>query len=129
MRKNNLNFPSNATVESTNESAPTKNSTSKLEKRKHEETETEEAESEEVEETGNRHKQIKSTDPNLEIRSNRVSSLPVEDTPHYSFIMDLKISSTKMATAELCGLHLAEKLKEMGADVIIRECKAQVLST
>jgi len=126
MRKNNLNFPSNATVESTNESVPTKNSTSKLEKRKHEETETDKAEEEE---TGNRHKHIKSTDSNSEIRSNRVSSLPVEDTPHYSFIMDLKISSTKMATAELCGLHLAEKLKEMGADVIIRECKAQVLST
>lgn len=53
----------------------------------------------------------------------------VENMPHFSFIMDLKIDNQKMEKAELCGLHLAEKLKELGADVIIRECKAQVLKT
>jgi len=54
---------------------------------------------------------------------------PVENMPHFSFIMDLKIDNTKLAKAELCGMHLAEKLKEQGADVIIRECKAQVLNS
>ena len=121
MRKNNLNFPSNATT--------TTNSTSNLEKRKHEETETE-TETEEEKAPRNQNKQLKSEDSKSEIRSNPVSILPpVENSPHYSFIMDLKVKNAKMATAELCGLHLAEKLKEMGADVIIRECKAQVLST
>lgn len=49
---------------------------------------------------------------------------PVENAPHYSFIVDLKINNEKMAKAELCGMHLAEKMKEQGADIIIRECKA-----
>jgi len=53
----------------------------------------------------------------------------VENNPHYSFIMDLKIENNKMEKAELCGLHLAEKLKEQGADVIIRECKAQAIKS
>lgn len=52
---------------------------------------------------------------------------PVENAPHYSFIVDLKINNEKMAKAELCGLHLAEKMKEQGADIIIRECKAQAM--
>lgn len=54
---------------------------------------------------------------------------PVENTPHFSFIMDLKINKNKLTKAELCGLHLAEKMKEQGADIIIRECKAQVLKS
>lgn len=57
------------------------------------------------------------------------NELAVENMPHYSFIMDLKIDNSKMEKAELCGLHLAEKLKEQGADVIIRECKAQTLKS
>lgn len=44
----------------------------------------------------------------------------------YSFIVDLKIDKIKMSKAELCGLHLAEKLKERGADILINEIKAQV---
>ena len=54
---------------------------------------------------------------------------PVENTPHYSFIVDLKINAEKMAKAELCGMHLAEKMKEQGADIIIRECKAQAMKS
>ena len=46
---------------------------------------------------------------------------------HFSFIVDLNIEQNKMIKAELCGLHLAQKLKDKGADVIIRECKDQVL--
>jgi hydroxymethylbilane synthase len=44
----------------------------------------------------------------------------------YSYIVDLKIDRIKMSKAELCGLHLAEKLKEKGADVLISEMKAQL---
>ena len=43
---------------------------------------------------------------------------------YYSFIADLNISENKLIKAELCGLHLAQKLKEKGADVLINECKA-----
>lgn len=53
------------------------------------------------------------------------SEIKLDNFPHFSFIMDLKISTNKMAKAELCGLHLAEILKEQGADIIIRECKMQ----
>jgi hypothetical protein len=45
---------------------------------------------------------------------------------HYSFITDVNISANKMIRAELCGLHLAEKLKERGADLLINEVKAIV---
>jgi porphobilinogen deaminase len=48
---------------------------------------------------------------------------------HFSFIVDLNIEQNKMIKAELCGLHLAQKLKDKGADVIIRECKDQVNKT
>lgn len=43
---------------------------------------------------------------------------------YYSFIADLNISENKLIKAELCGLHLAQKLKEKGADILISECKA-----
>lgn len=56
-----------------------------------------------------------------------VSVEPVENSPHYSFIVDLKINNEKMVKAELCGMHLAEKMIEQGADIIIRECKAQAM--
>lgn len=49
-----------------------------------------------------------------------------EKLRHYSFITDMNISANKMIRAELCGLHLAEKLKERGADVLINEVKAIV---
>jgi hypothetical protein len=45
---------------------------------------------------------------------------------HYSFIVDLKIDENKMMKAELCGLHLAERLKEKGADLLINEIKSKV---
>lgn len=44
----------------------------------------------------------------------------------FSFIVDLNFDQNKMIKAELCGLHLAQRLKDKGADVIIRECKEQV---
>jgi hydroxymethylbilane synthase len=113
MRKNNIKLPSNETV-----AIKQVNSNSKLEKRKLEDDENSESSN----------KQIKS-DSKLEIGHQHRSVEPVENMPHYSFIMDLKISNNKMATAELCGMHLAEKMKEMGADIIIRECKAQVMNT
>ena len=43
---------------------------------------------------------------------------------YYSFIADLNISENKLIKAELCGLHLAQKLKEKGADILINQCKA-----
>lgn len=61
--------------------------------------------------------------------------LRVEDSPPtsqatppnmYSFIMDLNIKECKMVKSELCGLHLAEKLKEKGAEVLINQIKAQI---
>ncbi len=125
MRKNNLSFPSNKTITTTT-TETNKNSTNILEKRKHE-IDSDETDDED---TGNRKKLIKPANSTTEIYSKKMNyPSPVENTPHYSFIVDLKIKSTKMATAELCGLHLAEKLKEMGADSVIRECKAQVLNT
>ena len=46
---------------------------------------------------------------------------------HFSYIVDLKMDQNKMIKAELCGLHLAQKIKDKGGDVLIRECKEQVL--
>jgi hypothetical protein len=45
---------------------------------------------------------------------------------YYSFIIDVNIDENKMIKAELCGLHLAERLKEQGADLLINEVKAIV---
>ena len=45
----------------------------------------------------------------------------------FSFIVDVNIDQNKMIKAELCGLHLAQKLKDKGADIIIKECKEQIL--
>lgn len=114
MRKNNSNLPSREPIDlpkgsTSSDSLPN----NKQEKRKHKEVD-------ETFKEENRNKLSKSED-SLAILE------PVENSPHYSFIMDLKVSNTKMAKAELCGLHLAEKMKEMGADMIIRECKAQTL--
>lgn len=44
----------------------------------------------------------------------------------YSFIVDLNIDENKLIKAELCGLHLAERLKEKGADILINEIKNKV---
>ena len=44
----------------------------------------------------------------------------------YSFIIDLNIQENRLIKAELCGLHLAERLKDKGADVLINEIKAQI---
>lgn len=49
-----------------------------------------------------------------------------EEVKHYSFITDLNFDENKMIKAELCGLHLAQKLKERGADILINEIKIQV---
>lgn len=114
MRKNNSNLPSSEPIDLPKESTSSDSlPNNKQEKRKHEEVD-------ETFKEENRNKLSKSED-SLAILE------PVENSPHYSFIMDLKVSNTKMAKAELCGLHLAEKMKEMGADMIIRECKAQTL--
>lgn len=111
MRKNNqLNFPQSKN-QSTAEPSTSNQNSEHLNKRKL----TEEDES-------NNQKHIKSEE-------SVIVQEPVENMPHYSFIMDLKIDNAKLATAELCGMHLAEKMKEQGADVIIRECKAQVLNS
>ncbi|CAF0740589.1 unnamed protein product [Brachionus calyciflorus] len=48
---------------------------------------------------------------------------------HYCYITDLSIDENKMLKAELCGLHLAQKLKEKGADILIEEIKIQVHSS
>ena len=63
----------------------------------------------------------------LKTNAEQEQGVNMDEVMQFSFIVDLKISETKMAKAELCGMHLAEKLKEQGADVIIRECKAQTL--
>lgn len=63
-----------------------------------------------------------------------VESKPEDNKPQsahsllksYSFIVDMNIRECRMIKAELCGLHLAEKLKERGADVLISEIKAQI---
>ena len=50
-------------------------------------------------------------------------------TPHlkqYSFIVDLNIDEHKLVKAELCGFHLATKLKENGAEALIIDAKAKV---
>lgn len=75
------------------------------------------------EETENELKKIKNEN------STPVTEEPVENSPYFSFIMDLKVDVTKQAKAELCGMHLAEKMKERGADIIVRECKAQALNS
>jgi hydroxymethylbilane synthase len=49
-----------------------------------------------------------------------------ENLRQYSFIVDLSIDEKKMIKAELCGLHLAERLKEKGADILINEIKNKV---
>lgn len=49
--------------------------------------------------------------------------------PHlkqYSFIVDLNIDEHKLVKAELCGFHLATKLKENGAEALIIDAKAKV---
>jgi hydroxymethylbilane synthase len=48
---------------------------------------------------------------------------------HFSFIVDLNIDENKLRKAELCGLHLAQKLIDKGADVLIKEVKMQVLKS
>jgi hypothetical protein len=64
----------------------------------------------------------------LKVESNEIG----EEAPkaiakhHYSFICDLKIDECKLIKSELCGLHLAEKLKEKGADVLINEIKSHI---
>lgn len=54
------------------------------------------------------------------------SQVSLKDKRHFSFIVDLNIDENKMSKAELCGLHLAERLKEKGADLLIEEVKAIV---
>ena len=76
-----------------------------------------------LDEETNENKTMKQLKTNVESEK----TVNLDEVMQFSFIVDLKISETKMAKAELCGMHLAEKLKEQGADVIIRECKAQTL--
>jgi hypothetical protein len=75
-------------------------------------------------ENENIHKKMKRIDSD-----HSVTEEILVNAPHFSFIIDLKVDSTKLSKAELCGLHLANKMKEQGADVIIRECKAQILKS
>merc|ERR1712127_664412 len=57
----------------------------------------------------------------MEIESSPTKKTETESTTktlarHYSFIVDMNIAEEKLIKAELCGLHLAERLKELGAD-------------
>jgi len=83
----------------------------------------------ETEDETDEFKKVKSNDE-LETTSNNNDETAKEEEKsikHFSFIVDLNIEQSKMIKAELCGLHLAQKLKDKGADVLIRECKEQVL--
>ena len=73
-------------------------------------------------------KKAKTEENNQVVAASSSDSLNL-NMKHFSFIVDLNIEQNKMIKAELCGLHLAQKLKDKGADVIIRECKDQVLKT
>lgn len=83
----------------------------------------------ETEDERDEFKKVKSNDE-LETTTNNNDETAKEEEKsikHFSFIVDLNIEQSKMIKAELCGLHLAQKLKDKGADVLIRECKEQVL--
>lgn len=83
----------------------------------------------ETEDEPDEFKKVKSNDE-LETTTNNNDETAKEEEKsikHFSFIVDLNIEQSKMIKAELCGLHLAQKLKDKGADVLIRECKEQVL--
>lgn len=83
----------------------------------------------ETEDEPDEFKKVKSNDE-LETTTNNNDETAKEEEKsikHFSFIVDLNIDQSKMIKAELCGLHLAQKLKDKGADVLIRECKEQVL--
>jgi hypothetical protein len=69
---------------------------------------------------------LSNTSKRLKSSSAATQTVAANIYQHYSFILDLNISQNKMMKAELCGLHLAEKLKEKGADILIKEIKAQV---
>lgn len=45
---------------------------------------------------------------------------------HFCFLTDLNFNEDKMIKAELCGFHLAQKLKDRGADLLINEIKIKV---
>lgn len=64
------------------------------------------------------------------LKSNHQSNhaTAIRTNKDYSFIMDLKIDEAKLIKAELCGLHLAEKLRRIGADVLIKEIKQNITS-
>jgi porphobilinogen deaminase len=53
---------------------------------------------------------------------------PILKTKNFSYIVDLNIAQNKMLKAELCGFHLAQKLKDKGADLIIKECKVKLIN-
>lgn len=59
-------------------------------------------------------------------KSESATQVSLKEKRHFSFIVDLNIDENKMSKAELCGLHLAERLKEKGADLLIEEVKAIV---
>lgn len=75
------------------------------------------------EELESKQKKVKNINENDEIES---KTTECAKSKSYSFIVDLNIREFRMAKAELCGLHLAEKLKSMGADELIKEIKAQI---
>lgn len=68
-------------------------------------------------------------DENQSAKKNKSEKNPAQARKSYSFILDLNIKECRMIKAELCGLHLAEKLKDKGADVLINEIKAQIHKT
>lgn len=87
------------------------------------------SESEEEECDESESKRLKKEHKNLEEKVEEVKQDLKFYLKHYSFIADLNIEENKMIKAELCGLHLAQKLKEKGADILINEIKAKVLNS
>jgi hypothetical protein len=70
--------------------------------------------------------QVKTVEASPSKRVKQSDDKKVVTQNFYSFIIDVNIDENKMIKAELCGLHLAEKLIEMGADLLIAEVKAIV---
>lgn len=78
---------------------------------------------------GEEEDEVTSKRTKLEIDGLKTREKEVVEVKHFSFITDLNIDENKMLKAELCGLHLAQRLKEKGADILINEIKIKVHSS
>lgn len=125
-----VNMSASCLISNTNQENTTNTASSK---RKLDDDEDEEKEEEGVETKKNQDDKSKNVKKVKRVEK-EVESKPEENKPQsahpllksYSFIVDMNIRECRMIKAELCGLHLAEKLKERGADVLISEIKAQI---